>query len=137
MKESPKCIVNKGISCLIGLGILLLYLHVSSVIVRIFSIPFPPTLIGLVLLCISLQFKFFPQRYIRDISDFMLNHIVLFFVPLTVGIMAYIGLVKENLLSIFIVVSISTFISFTLTALLVENIIKYKKIRNIKRFNND
>lgn len=137
MRHKGKETIKKAISYLIGFGILMLYWYIGLLAVKVLALKFPPALTALVLLCISLQFKKFPKKYIKDISELMIKHIALFVIPLTVGIGAYTGLIKNNIFKILFIVFVATFISFTLTALLVENIIKYNKLKKIKAASND
>src|SRR5699024_105133 len=71
-----------------------LSLHDALPIWEIFHLMIPGSVIGLVLLFILLISGIVKEKYIRSGANFMMKHLVLFFVPATVGIMGYIDLFK-------------------------------------------
>jgi putative effector of murein hydrolase LrgA (UPF0299 family) len=61
----------------------------------------------------------------------------LFFVPLFVGIVAYYGLIEENLVPILVNVAVTTSLVIIISALFVENVIKFVRLYKIRRSKND
>lgn len=77
--------------CLIVIQVLFLYLfsYLGNLIVKLLNVPFPGSIVGLILLFICLQLKIIPVNFIKDGAGFLLAFLALFFIPATVGIMEY------------------------------------------------
>ena len=66
----------------------------------------------------------------------MLKYMPLLFVPLSVGIIAYFGIIEKNFIPIIINVVGTTTLTLLLTAIFVENVIKYVRLRKIRNLRN-
>ena len=78
--------------------------------------PFPASVIGLILLLILLTVKIFRAHHIREASDFLLGNLPFFFVPVSVSIMKYLDLIRDNAVAFFVICAVSTVLTFGATA---------------------
>ena len=78
--------------------------------------PLPSSVIGLILLLILLAAKFVRAHHIRETSDFLLGNLPFFFVPVSVSIMKYMDLIRENAAAFFVICVVSTVLTFGATA---------------------
>lgn len=90
------------------------------------KLPFaiPAALIGLFLLLVFLSIKGRVSPSMTTASRPLLNHMALFFVPVVIGVWQFRELLVEHWLAMFLVVVISTTISFVLVTLLAKRCLK-------------
>lgn len=93
-------------------------------IVTYLHIPLPGSVIGLLLLVLSLIFKIIKVEYIQDGASFLIGVLTLFFIPATVGVIDYPELMSITGLLIILAVIASTLISIYVTGLLTQLIEK-------------
>lgn len=93
-------------------------------IVSYLHIPLPGSVIGLLLLALSLIFKIIKVEYIQDGASFLIGILTLFFIPATVGVIDYPELMSMTGLLIILAVIASTLISIYITGLLTQIIEK-------------
>ncbi len=80
-------------------------------IVRETGLPFPGTVIGiLILLVILLSLRHVPEP-LRVVSVKLLDHLNLFYVPAGVGVLGYVALIAQDLWPIIITMFVSTFLA--------------------------
>lgn len=94
----------------IFLQIIILYMYslLGTMIVQTLHIKFPGSIVGLILLFISLYVKIIPVSLIRDGAGFLLGVLPLFFIPATVGVMKYAELLSIHGLLLILSVIVST-----------------------------
>ena len=129
--------ISRVLKCLIGFGILCFIQYACNFFIKIASIPFPAPILGIVVLFALLQFNIIKREWIKDICEFMLKYMPLLFVPLSVGIVAYYGIIEKNFLPILINVVGTTTLTLLLTAMFVENVIKYVRLQRMRKLKND
>lgn len=84
---------------------------VSQLIKNIINIPGP--ILGMIILFLLLQFKIISEEKIKDVADFLLGNMGIFFIPAGVSLIQSLGLIKENailLLSCIILINIAAMI---------------------------
>ena len=84
---------------------------VSQLIKNIINIPGP--ILGMIILFLLLQFKIISEEKIKDVADFLLRNMGIFFIPAGVSLIQSLGLIKENailLLSCIILINIAVMI---------------------------
>lgn len=84
---------------------------VSQLIKNIINIPGP--ILGMIILFLLLQFKIISEEKIKDVADFLLGNMGIFFIPAGVSLIQSLGLIKENailLLSCIILINIAIMI---------------------------
>ena len=92
--------------CLLGEGISLLL-----------PIPFPGSVIAMVLLFLLLLSRVLRPDHIRQKSDFLLQNMAFFFIPAGVGIMEYAEELLPFLLPLLLICLITTVLTFAASAL--------------------
>lgn len=99
-----------------GLAILLALQTCGELLARVFALPFPGPVIGLLLLLAALQWPFVQIR-VGAVADFLLAHLSLLFVPVGVGVMTHLGLLEQYGWRLAVVIVLSTWIGLAATAL--------------------
>lgn len=100
---------------LTGFTILLLFQALGEALVRVFNLPLPGPVAGMICLMPAL---FWPR--VRDAVDtaarFLLSHLSLLFVPVGVGVMTHLDVLSEFGLRIAVILVISTVVGMAVTA---------------------
>ena len=103
---------------------------VSQFIKNIINIP--GSILGMIILFLLLQFKIISEEKIKDVADFLLGNMGIFFIPAGVSLIQSLGLIKENailLLSCIILINIAVIIG---SGKSVEFMIKLKEKKQAK-----
>ena len=103
---------------------------VSQFIKNIINIP--GSILGMIILFLLLQFKIISEEKIKDVADFLLGNMGIFFIPAGVSLIQSLGLIKENailLLSCIILINIAVMIG---SGISVEFMIKLKEKKQAK-----
>lgn len=69
-----------------GLALLMGFFFLGNLLHRV-GVPIPGGVLGLLLLYVALSFGLIPLAWLQRAADLLLRHMVLLFVPLTVGLM--------------------------------------------------
>jgi len=93
--------------------------------VRSLSLPFPSSVIGLLLLLLCLQIGVIKIEWVKSVSDILLKHLALFFVPPGVGLMLYVDALQQSALAIMLAWVISTLAVMATVALLQQRLEKH------------
>tara|TARA_R110000824_G_scaffold118960_15_gene272387 strand:+ start:82689 stop:83102 length:414 start_codon:yes stop_codon:yes gene_type:complete len=80
-------------------------------IVRSTGLPFPGTVVGILILLVALLLIRHVPKPLRIVSVFLLDHLNLFYVPAGVGVLGYLALVAQDLWPIVITMFASTFLA--------------------------
>jgi holin-like protein len=97
---------------------------ISQIIARFLPFDFPAGIIALFLVFLLLLAGLLRLEHIREKSDFLLSHMAFFLIPSSVNVMNYFGLIKENVLKLILICVVSTIITFGVTALTVNLVLK-------------
>lgn len=118
------------------LGIILGIWAVGELISSLFSniITMPGTIIGMIILFLLLQFKIMKEETIKDVADFLLGNMAIFFVPAGVSLINSLGLITDNMLVLLLSGTVATIVIMLVTGKIVEVMINKK---NIASDNND
>ena len=103
---------------------------VSQFIKNIINIP--GSILGMIILFLLLQFKIISEEKIKDVADFLLGNMGIFFIPAGVSLIQSLGLIKENailLLSCIILINIAVMIG---SGISVEFMTKLKEKKQAK-----
>jgi holin-like protein len=87
----------------------------------------PGSLLGMILLFLSLFFKLIHPSAVKDAATVITKNMAVFFVPVTVGLMTYAGLLSNYLLAIVSAIGVSTLLVIITVALIQERFEKNKK----------
>lgn len=101
----------------IGIQVFILFLvYFAGVSIQnIFKLTIPGSVIGLILMFLLLISGLFKEDYIKIGASFMIRHLVLFFIPATVGIMKYYELFKGKGMLLVVITIFSTMMVMTLS----------------------
>ena len=86
---------------LVGLIWLLACQLVGEVVVRLTDAPIPGAVVGMVLLFVVLRWRRTPDSApVIRAGDYLLSHLQLFFVPAGVGVLVYLGALRDHALPV-------------------------------------
>ncbi len=97
--------------CLILFGCL----AAGELIVWATGLALPASIIGMLLLTLSLELKLIKPEWIEGLSDFLVENLGFFFVPAGVAIMKYYGLLVGEFLPIVVATVVSTLLVLVCT----------------------
>ncbi|QUM76669.1 CidA/LrgA family protein [Moritella sp. 24] len=76
------------------------FVILGRVISMLLPVPFPSSIIGLLLLFIALSSGMLKQKYVEKICGQLNRHIGILFVPAGVALMGYFELIQQNILAL-------------------------------------
>jgi len=129
LNENFAAMLQRVVRIIIQIGILNIYYYIGEGIVSLLHVPLPGSIIGLLLLALSLIFKIIKVEYIQDGAGFLIGVLTLFFIPATVGVIDYPELLSTTGLLIILAVIASTLISIYITGLLTQMIEKKEQTK--------
>lgn len=97
------------------IAILYAYYYIGVVIVDFLNVPFPGSIVGFLLLFLSLHFKWIKVEFIQDGAGFLIGVLTLFFIPTTIGVIEYPQLWTVEGLLVLLAVALSTVIVIFVT----------------------
>lgn len=110
------------------LGIWAIGEYISSFINNIIVIP--GSIIGMILLFMCLQLKILKIENLKELSNFLLDNMAIFFVPAGVSLISSLDLIKDNIFVLIVTIAISTIIVMYISGIVVEKMIKNKTKEN-------
>ena len=104
------------------LGIILSIWTVGELISSLFSsiITIPGTIMGMIILFLLLQFKILKEDAIKDVTDFLLNNMAIFFVPAGISLIQCLGLIKENVVVLILSATVARLVIMLVTGKTVD-----------------
>ncbi|MBO1002221.1 CidA/LrgA family protein [Pseudogracilibacillus auburnensis] len=120
----------KIVKVIIQIGLLFCMYFIGTWIQQAFSLFIPGSVIGLVLMFILLSTGILRAQWIESGARFMMNHLVLFFIPATVGLLNYYHLFAGKGIFLVIITMVSTFIVMVASGLISESFAKRKDLNN-------
>ena len=106
---------------------------VGQFISELLPIPFPASVLSLVILLLLLISKVFKPHWIQNVSGFLLKNMAFFFIPAGVCIVEQYTALKANILKLLLICLITTFLTFTASAYAVTGTIKLMEKRRSGR----
>ncbi len=110
-----------------GFALLLTLQWISTEIIALLGIPFPPPLLGMLILTTLLCTGVVKEKYINDICVALIDKMALLFLPAGVSMILYLDVIKAELLPISLTLVISSLIILTSTALVLEMLLSKKE----------
>jgi len=104
------------------LAIIIGITYASEVIVNVFKIPFPGSVLGMLVLFACLKLKWIKLSSIKESGEMLLNHLPIMFVPLGVGIYQYADHIKNEAVALIAIIMVTTVIVMSVTGLAVQRI---------------
>lgn len=105
---------------LLQIAIVLGVYWISLGIESILPVPFPASVISLILLLILLLLRVVKLKHVEEKADFMMGNLGLFFLPVSSGVMKYTDIIFENAIPLLTVCVVSTALTFGATAWTVQ-----------------
>ena len=90
-------------------------------------VPLPGSIVGMLLLLSLLLLKVLQLKHIKDVAEFFLRNMGVFFVPACVAIVEHFGLLQEKLFAFILICVISTIVTFAATAGAVNLVIRLQR----------
>jgi holin-like protein len=106
-----------------GLAILLLLQATGEALARALALTMPGPVIGLLLLLPALQWPLL-RAPVAAITELLLGHLSLLFVPVAVGAVTQLGLLSRYGVQLLVVITLSTWIGIAVTALALRLLLK-------------
>jgi holin-like protein len=122
---------------IVGFIIICAVQFICNCLVKTFNLIIPTPILGLIVFAFLLQIKVIKQEWIEDVCNFLLKIMPLLFVPLFVGIISYYGIIEKNLIPILVNIVLTTTLVLILTALFVDNVIKFVRLHKMRKSKNE
>lgn len=106
---------EEGAVVLGSITVLLLCQLAGEVVVRLLHLPMPGPVVGMLLLFIGLVVKGGIPEPLARTADGLLSHLSLLFVPAGVGVVVYLGLIREEWLPISAALLLGTLVTIAVT----------------------
>jgi holin-like protein len=106
------------------LGLVLVLWLVGEFCSKVLMVPIPGSVIGMILLFALLSTGLIKLDMLKELSSFLLDNMAFFFVPLGVGLLQSMELIKGNLLQIVLIVVVTTILVTTVTGITVQTLAK-------------
>ena len=105
----------------------LLVLQLSGeALARLFRLPFPGPVIGMLLLVLSMR-SALVRAPVQAAASYLLSHLSLLFVPVGVGVITHLSLLRDYGLKLLVVIAISTWAGMIVTVLLTRALLNGPK----------
>ena len=79
-----------------GIVILLVFYGVGMAASKWLHIPLPGNLLGMLILTLGLCMGWIRMDWVEQASSFLVRHMMLFFVPIIVGVASYMNLISQD-----------------------------------------
>lgn len=109
---------------MVGLVVLVVYDQLGRWLIAVLGWPVPGSVLGMLLLLISLVVFKKPPTPIKQSSEFLLRHLSLLFVPAGVGILLLFKLIANEWLAMLVAMLFSTLISLAVTAWILQGLLR-------------
>jgi holin-like protein len=96
-------------------AVLFAFLAMGELIVWLTGVPVPSSIIGMLLLAVSLRTGVVKEQWVDKLADFLVKNLGFFFVPAGVGVMRCLGLIRDQWLPIVTATVVSTFVIIAVT----------------------
>ena len=105
--------------------IIMIYVYLGEFVSTYIPFPIPGSVLGLILLYLSLELKIVKLKQVDKTATFLKNNMTIMFIPLTVSIMNSYDILQQNLITLLITMIVSTII----TMIAVGKFADHKEVR--------
>ena len=105
---------------LIQIGVIFGLYWISQCIEAALPIPFPASVISMLLLLALLLLRLIKVEQIREKTDFVLSNLSFFFVPVIASVINYVDVIAENAVALLVISLVTTVLTFGVTAWVVQ-----------------
>lgn len=106
-----------------GMAWLLVLQLAGEALAHMLGLPFPGPVVGMLLLAVALQFPLVREP-VHVAASFLLSHLSLLFVPVGVGVITHLDLLRDYGLKLMLVIALSTWAGMGVTVLLVRALMR-------------
>lgn len=103
---------------------------VGELFYQFLGLPIPPSIYGLIIMMILLETKIIKFEQIKDVGSFMLNIMIVTFIPSTVGVITAVEELKEFIIPILLVLFVVTAIVMIVTGRATQFVIERRQGKN-------
>ena len=93
---------------------------ICQIIEAILPFPVPASVLSLLLLLLLLCTKVIKEKSLDELADFFMGNLAFFFVPVAVGIMQYVDIIRQNTVAFLTICVVSTILTFAVTVAVVH-----------------
>lgn len=104
-----------------GMTWLMLLQLIGEALAHLLSLPFPGPVVGMLLLVISLRVPLVRDP-VQAAASYLLSHLSLLFVPVGVGVITHLDLLRSYGLKLMLVIALSTWAGMAVTVLLTRTL---------------
>jgi holin-like protein len=119
--------VKKKVQFLGQLAVLIAIYLVGNKVVLLTGLPVPGNVVGVVLLYALLNLGLIRLEHVQEAADFLLRHLVFFFIPVAVDLMNWGGVFYRYGLALALAIAVSTVLTFLGTGYLAQWLQKGEK----------
>lgn len=101
-------------------GIVLIICFLGELLRKVFSLSIPGNVLGMLILLVCLCTGVIKLEMIEDASNALLDHLAFFFLPVGVGLITCMGILKSCWQNVLIIAFISTIIVMVITGITVQ-----------------
>ncbi|MGG0657496.1 CidA/LrgA family protein [Rummeliibacillus pycnus] len=122
--------MKKWILNLLQIVIIIFFTLLGQFIVSFFNLNIPESIVGLVLLLISLHMGWIKLDWVEAGSAFLFSEMLLFFIPAIVGIMNYPWLIGTKGILVLLAVIVGTTLAMVTTGIVSKTLLKLKAVKH-------
>ncbi len=101
---------------------ILSFSFLGEVLSKVFTLPIPGSVIGMLLLFLALQFKVLKVKDVETVGGFLLGNLSILFLPAGVGIMVYFPVIKDTWWLLLIISLLTTAFTIGFVGLIVQGV---------------
>lgn len=116
-------------SLLRGIALLLFLQWISTLIINAIGVPFPPSLLGMLILTALLCGKIIPVASIEGICEILISKMGMLFLPAGVSVLLYVDVIKAEFVPIVVTVIACSLAVLSVTAFFLQTVLKGKEER--------
>ena len=118
------------------LCIILLFSFVGEILNYIIPLPIPASIYGIILLFVSLMIGLVKLENVEGTGEFLIQIMPVMFIPAAVGLLESWSVIKSSFVTFLIITVVSTIIVMSVSGIVTQIIIKYRK-KNHKKETNE
>ena len=119
--------VGKATNMVLALAALVVFQLVGEIIVSLFALPLPGPVVGLVLLYVALVIYGGVPENLRATGNVLLQHLMLFLIPATTGLMMHFRRLGDEWLPILLAAVCGTAVTMALTAVTLRLFLEWRR----------
>lgn len=120
----------KFIKIVVHIAVLYSFFLIGNVIQEFFHLFIPGSVIGMILLFVMLITNRLNVQWLEEGMQFMIQHLPLFFIPATVGIMSYFNLFAGKGILLILIVLLSTILVMSGSGLVSQYLARGKEMEH-------